>query len=187
MRLIFALSVTCVLCATASALEVIPGSDVIIRSALLAPLDVESTATCWVQQYCFRPDFPKAIVPRFAGRSALYESIPQLGNAHQGGGTNVLHIKSEMGFREPVIELMISEVEPGDTGRHAVVVIAPIFPGDVTPASTSSIPAKEAVTTTRVTPVDSRRQASQPGDYRTLRLARRMACRPHTLRLLPTV
>ena len=41
MRLIFALSVTCVLCATASALEVIPGSDVIIRSALLAPLDVK--------------------------------------------------------------------------------------------------------------------------------------------------
>ena len=41
MRLIFALSVACVLIATASALEVIPGSGVIIRSALLAPLDIK--------------------------------------------------------------------------------------------------------------------------------------------------
>ena len=153
MRLIFALSVTYVLCATASALEVIPGSDVIIRSALLAPLDVKVQLPVGFNNTVSVQTSPKPLFPdspvdqRYMNRYLRWETLTK------EGGTNVLHIKSEMGFREPVIELMISEVEPGDTGRHAVVVIAPIFPGDVTPASTSGIPAKEAVTTARVTPL----------------------------------
>ena len=152
MRLIFALSVTYVLCTTASALEVIPGSDVIIRSALLAPLDVKVQLPVGFNNTVSVQTSPKPLFPdspvdqRYMNRYLRWETLTK------EGGTNVLHIKSDMGFREPVIELMISEVEPGDTGRHAVVVIAPVFPGDVTPASTSSIPAKEAVTTAPVTP-----------------------------------
>ena len=153
MRLIFALSVACVLCATASSLQVIPGSDVIIRSALLAPLDAKVQLPVGLKNTVSVQTSPKPLFPdspvdqRYMNRYLRWETLTK------EGGTNVLHIKSEMGFREPVIELMISEVEPGDTGRHAVVVIAPIFPGDVTQASTSSIPAKEALTTARVTPV----------------------------------
>ena len=65
----------------------------------------------------------------------------------------MLHIQSQMGFLEPVIELMISEGKPGDAGRRAIVVIATEFPGDVASGSTPSIlasPPKGETTTARL-------------------------------------
>lgn len=67
----------------------------------------------------------------------------------------MLHIKSQMGFLEPVIELMISEGKPGDAGRRAIVVIAPEFPSDVASGSTPSIlasPPKGDTATARLPP-----------------------------------
>ena len=153
MRLTIALCVVCVLYSTASALEVIPGSAVTIRSALVAPLDVEvqlpvgftNTVSVETSPEPLFPDSP--VDQRYMNRYLSWQTRTS------EDGTHVLHIQSQMGFLEPVIELMISEGKPGDAGRRAIVVIAPEFPGDVASGSTPGIlasPPKGETTTARL-------------------------------------